>query len=36
VIQLAPPLIAGPEEIAQIGTVLRSVLSRACREAALG
>jgi adenosylmethionine-8-amino-7-oxononanoate aminotransferase len=36
VIQLAPPLIAGPEEIAQIGTVLRAVLARASREAELG
>jgi adenosylmethionine-8-amino-7-oxononanoate aminotransferase len=30
VIQFAPPLIAGPEEFEEIGSVLRSVLEEAC------
>ena len=30
VIQLAPPLVAGPEEFAEIGSVLRRALSEAC------
>jgi adenosylmethionine-8-amino-7-oxononanoate aminotransferase len=34
VIQLAPPLIAGPEEFAEIGAVLREVLADAARQAA--
>ncbi len=29
VIQLAPPLIAGPEEFREIGTILRTALSEA-------
>jgi adenosylmethionine-8-amino-7-oxononanoate aminotransferase len=29
VIQLAPPLIAGPDEFAEIGAILRDVLSEA-------
>ena len=32
VIQLAPPLIAGPEQFAEIGTILRSVISEAARR----
>lgn len=36
VIQLAPPLIAGPEQFEEIGTILRSVLAEACTRMGLG
>jgi adenosylmethionine-8-amino-7-oxononanoate aminotransferase len=32
VIQLAPPLICGPEQFEQIGTTLRTVLTEACER----
>ena len=36
VIQLAPPLIAGPEQFEEIGTALRAVLTEASERANLG
>jgi adenosylmethionine-8-amino-7-oxononanoate aminotransferase len=36
VIQLAPPLIAGPEEFEQIGATLREVLTEACERTGVG
>jgi adenosylmethionine-8-amino-7-oxononanoate aminotransferase len=36
VIQFAPPLIAGPEEFAEIGSIVRSVLEEACDIMKLG
>ncbi len=33
VIQLAPPLIAGPEQFEELGAILRSVLAEACTRA---
>ena len=33
VVQLAPPLAAGPEQSAEIGSTLRAVLADACTQA---